>query len=394
MKIFAPRITEANGRTTASARIEISTPGLEYPQELYFSTRSTGSPMLSDKADAFVTAALPVAMRLGEPLDVEGPVSLRLAHGLGAYQDILTTWWPKRYRRVGIQFETLEARQSDARPSGVGCCFSGGLDSFQAVADLRMPAVRFPEYQITHALMINGFDQIMDLDHQGTSQKMYDAYQPALAQWGVDLMMIDTNLKLLKLAVMTRGQLSHSFGGSLTACAHALSPVFGRFCLSGHATYAHADLKPDGSHPVLDHHLSTDQMQVIHSGGRISRTRKLEALADDPVVCANLRVCFREPRFDAQTGAAINCGQCEKCVRTIVSLHIMGKPDSFTTFPYRPPLGELRDVRLLARTPIMFLNDLIDLARRKQESAWEELLSTALRRRKAALDGQASGHAR
>lgn len=390
MKIAQPKITEADGRSTVSAKIKIDQPGLDYPPELYFSVRSNGSKMLSERADAFVTAALPVAMRLGEPLEVGGAVSLRLAHGLGPYQDILTTWWPNRYRKIDVRYEQLLPRSEDVRPVGVGCCFSGGLDSFQAVADLRMPFVRFPEYQITHALMINGFDQVMDLDHQGSSQKMFDVYQPALARWGVDLMMIDTNLRLLKLAVMTRGQLSHSFGASLTACAHALAPVFGRFCLSGHATYAHADLKPDGSHPVLDHHLSTDQLQVIHSGGRISRTRKLEALAQDPVVRENLRVCFRDLKFDARTGAAINCGQCEKCVRTIVSLTIMDQLDAFTTFPFRPPAQALRDVRLLARTPYIFLNDLIELAERRQKPDWVKLLQEAMKRRKTVLSSHAS----
>jgi hypothetical protein len=250
----------------------------------------------------------------------------------------------------------------ESHPTGIGCSFSGGVDSFQALVDLRMPLVRFPEFEITHALMINGFDQVMDLEHRGVSQQMYEAYSSALAQWGIELVMVDTNLKLFKESVMTKKHLWASFGGSLTACAHALGSLFGRFSLPGHATYAYPDLKPVGSHPMLDHHLSTDQLQVIHAGARMSRTRKLESLAEHSIVQNSLRVCFRDPEFDAETGAIINCGKCEKCIRTIISLDLLGCLDEFSTFPHQPPMRMLQDSQLLARIPTIFLQDNMELA--------------------------------
>ena len=383
MKISQPYISQMNGRTTVTAEVSTDKTDLDRPEMLYFSTQSTGPESFSTRADAFVAGLLPVAMILGESLEIEAPVSTRLAHGLEHYQDILTTWWPHFFRRSNIRYSNLVERQGESRPKAVGCCFSGGVDSFQAVSGLRMPAIRFPEFEITHALMINGFDQVMDLDHRGVSQQMYEAYSPALAQWGIELVMVDTNLKLFKEAVMNKTHLWASFGGSLTACAHALGSLFGRFNLPAQATYAHPDLRPVGSHPILDHLLGTDQLQVIHTGARISRARKLEALADHSIVRDNLRVCFRHPEFDPESGAVINCGKCEKCIRTLISLDILGRLGEFSTFPNRPPMQMLRDSQLLVRIPTIFLEDILELAKRQRQGGWVDILERALAIRKA-----------
>ena len=68
----------------------------------------------------------------------------------------------------------------------------------------------------------------------------------------------------------------------------------------------------------------------------------------------------------------------------------MDQLDAFTTFPFRPPAQALRDVRLLARTPYIFLNDLIELAERRQKPDWVKLLQEAMKRRKTVLSSHAS----
>ncbi len=383
MKISRPYISQLDGRTTLSAEVSTEKTDLNRPDVLYFSTQSSGPESFSTRADAFVAGLLPVAMMLGESLEIEAPVSTRLAHGLEHYQDILTTWWPHFFKRCDIHYSNLVERSSEPRPKAVGCCFSGGVDSFQAVAGLRMPAIRFPEFEITHALMINGFDQVMDLDHRGVSQKMYEVYSTALAQWNIKLVMVDTNLKVFKESVMNKTHLWATYGGTLAACAHALGSLFGRFNLPAQATYSHADLRPVGSHPVLDHLLGTDQLQVIHTGARISRVGKLEALADHSIARDNLRVCFRNPEFDPESGAVINCGKCEKCIRTIISLEILGRLGEFSTFPNRPPMGMLHDSQLLARIPTIFLKDIQELAERQKQPEWVNILKRAVLIREA-----------
>ena len=379
IRISSPEIIDRPNMLELSARVGSPAFPAGLPERMIWSVKRDSGVTFSDRSDAFLIGVLPVAMRLGQNVEIEGEISTRLAQGIETYQDILSTWWPQVFRRVEVSMGRANPRNMDRRPAGVGCCFSGGVDSFSAVQALRPPLNRFPEFGITHAMMINGFDQIVDLNQTGVSRQMLHVYSKALEQWGVRLVMIHSNLKLFRDAVFRKHELTASFGSPLTACAHALSPVFGRFNLSGHATYRYEDLKPIGSHPMLDHHLSTDQLQIIHLGASLSRSEKLERMVSETPVRQSLRVCFRSPKFVAETGEVLNCGACEKCVRTIVMLDIIGQLENFPTFRHRADISAYKVPGLLSKIPAMFLQDMIRMAQRHQRDDWLILLKQSAR---------------
>ena len=348
MRIGPPLIRHYKGRHYLSAKIVVETAGVDCPKSLWFAATGDEPPFLPDMTDAFVVGLIASAMYLGEDIWVEGKVSTRLANGLDTYQNVLSTWWPGIFKCVDIHYECLLERRKDLRPGGVGCTFSGGLDSYHAVMQLLPKQVKYPGFSITHALMINGFEQISDLDRRGIAQHMYSIYQSTLKEWDVNLLMVDTNMRSFRSVILERMEQVNSYSSALASCAHALGGVFGRFGISGHATYAYNQLEPDGSHPALDHHLSSDQLQIFHTGTTHSRSRKTEILAEFPHVRESLRVCFRGLSFDKQTRMPINCCECEKCVRTMVALIIIGKLDQFPTFSKRrAPLTSYRNPDIL-----------------------------------------------
>lgn len=222
MRIKPPSITHQQGRHILSADIEVKTRGVNCPDSFWFAMEGEESCFLPDMADAFVIGLVASAMYLSEDIWVEGMVSTRLAHGLETYQRILNTWWPGVFKCVDIHYECLVDRRQDLRPRGVGCTFSGGLDSYHAVRQLLPSNMKYSGFSITHALMINGFDQLYDLERQGTAQKMYNIYQPILKEWGVDLLMIDSNMKSFRNAMLKRSEQVHSYSSALAACAHGL----------------------------------------------------------------------------------------------------------------------------------------------------------------------------
>jgi hypothetical protein len=116
MKISQPHISQNKGRTSVAADVSTDRTNLDCPKRLYFSTRSTGPDSFSTRADAFVTGLQPLAMILGESLEIDAPVSTRLAHGLEHYQDILTTWWPDFYHRIEIRYSNLVERLNESHP--------------------------------------------------------------------------------------------------------------------------------------------------------------------------------------------------------------------------------------------------------------------------------------
>lgn len=374
------------------APISIDSDSGDWPRELGFEYRDGDEAALSTLADAFLVGMLPIAMRLGEDIRVEGPVSEPLAFGLETWQAAVATWYPDFFRRVTIRYDRFADRADDARPGAVGCCFSGGLDSWHAIWR-HLPAQQpLKAYQLTHALMINGFDQVDDSRTEGASQNMFDAYAPILGGLSVELVMVSTNLRSFRAAAFERKHLVRTFGSALLACAHALGRKFGRFAVPASASYAWDDLWPDGSHHVLDHMLGTDQLQIVRAGGDVSRSRKIEEVADIPEVQQSLRVCFRDPEFDPETGQVLNCGECEKCIRTITALDMVGKLDAFTSLSRRPPIDAYRQPQVLAKSTVLWLEDNLALARRQQRDDWIPVLEEALTIRKEFKRRYEAGH--
>ena len=386
MRIGTPTITRHQGRHVLSAQIATETGGINCPESLWFSTDYGELLFQPGLADAFVVGLIASAMYLGEDIRVEGMVSTRLAHGLDTYQNILNTWWPDTFKCVDIHYENLAERRQDLRPAGVACAFSGGVDSFHAVLQLLPSNMKYRDFSISHALLINGFDKLVDLERRGLAQTAFNTYQAALDQWDVTLLMVDTNVGSFRRGILGRREMALSYSSPLAASAHALGGIFGRFGISGHGTYAYPDLLPYGSHPALDHHLSSDQLQIVHAGTSHSRAKKIEMLADIPHVQENLVVCAKTPVFDQQTGLPVNCCECEKCVRTMVVLMIIGKLDDFPTFSKRhPPPAAYQDANLLSAIPEDFLADMVDLAHRRDQKDWMVTLETALNKRLALM---------
>ena len=388
MRISPPSVVQRDGRQVLEAAVTLQSDIVDYPPTLWFSSDREARCFLPELSDAFLVGLIASAMYLREDIHVEGAVSTRLAHGLETYQQALSTWWPGIFNRVEIHYGSLVNRRNDPRPSGMGCTFSGGLDSFHAVHQLLPERVKYEGFSITHALMINGFDQFYDPKRLGLAQNMYNHYQPLLKAWGVDLLMLDTNLKAFRNVTLKRPEQVHSYSSSLAACAHALGGIFGRFGISGHATYAYNQLEPDGSHPATDPLLSSDQLQIIHTGTNHSRSRKTELLADAPQVRQGLRVCFGAIEFDPASGMPMNCCMCEKCVRTISALIIIDKLDAFPTF------GRRRYRKYAYRNPDILqviddhhLKDMTEMARRHEQSDWVQALEQARALKRAAEGG-------
>lgn len=386
MRIRTPEISHKNGLHVLSARIEMATKTIYFPRTMWYAVSGIDPHFVPGQSDAFLVSLLVAAMKLGEDIRVDGPVSSRLAHGLDQYKRILNTWWPDSFKTVNIEYDSLVERAEDARPEGVACTFSGGLDSFHAVSELLPSNMPIPAYRITHALMINGFDQLADLQHRGVAQQMYRVYSTTLAKWNVNLLMMQTNQRQFRSAAMPRADSVRSYSSSLAACAHSLGGIFGRFNIAGHGGYGYLNLTPYGSNPVSDHHLSSDHLQVIYAGSSCTRSEKLELMVDSPEVQQNMRVCLHPPSFDRQTGRVTHCGECDKCVRTVVGLSILGKLDRFTTFPSLRPAEQYRRPEILSAMYPTALRDMRVMAERHGREDWVQILGRAIELNQANRD--------
>jgi hypothetical protein len=107
-----------------------------------------------DDASPFLPLALLLAMRRGEDLVVDGPVSPRLVRGAWQARELYRAWSPE-FRESRI--EVAEERACTLRSSEVGCFFSRGVDStYSAAAPREYPG------PLARLVFIDGFEPLHD----------------------------------------------------------------------------------------------------------------------------------------------------------------------------------------------------------------------------------------
>jgi hypothetical protein len=305
-------------------------------------------------ADMCVAAALIPSMRSGTDLHIRGGgVSARLLRSASALQDIVHAW-DSRFTPVSIRAGTGPSFDSTQK-NGVGCFFSGGVDSFYTLLKHRD--------EITHLIFVHGFD--VPLANWPLRSQVAAAIRAIAAALDKRLIEVETNLRDFS-DQYARWDL-HYHGAALASVAHLLAGTLSKAYIA--ASYAYSGLFPWGSHPALDPLWSGDDLELVHDGCDTTRLQKVLTIAACDSALRFLRVCYenRDGRY--------NCGQCQKCLRTMASLRLAGVLDRCSTFP--TPL----DVRAVAQTRVpeqawAFLRENLEAA-----ETWgnDPALATALR---------------
>jgi hypothetical protein len=343
MIVHEPEISRIDGRLRVSAQIEARVPKLGALGRLWFEVDAASGLAVSDRADAFLVAMLPIAMACGESLEVRGRTSPRLAWGVRELERIHFAWWPRLVTIVDVRCSPLEEARQDERGAGVATAFSGGVDSMYTLWNHSREREPLPAFRLTHALMINGFDLDVDLAETGRFDTLRAIYTPLLATLGVELVTLRTNLREFRTAGVKKRGLLRSFGTALIAPALVLSRALGRFYLP--AARGYTQFEADGSSPSTDHLLGSAGFQSIHDGADVpSRFAKLAALAQWPEAIAALRVCSNPSwrSVDSERGVIDNCGACKKCIWTLTSLELLTGRKTFPSFPRPVARAQLR----------------------------------------------------
>jgi hypothetical protein len=309
------------------------------------------SPGLSPSGDAALALVMVPAMRLGGTLDIAGPVSSGLLTAVQQIQDVFLSWdRAGAIRPLGLQPVDVRAstNATNGHAEGVGCFFSGGVDSFYTL-------LRHRE-EITDLVVVHGFD--IALEDARLRRALSEAAADVAQALGMRVIEIETDARQFGERYVTW---NHYFGCMLVAIAYGLAHRLGRIYLGTGHTYA--TLLPDGANPILDAPWSRGPIEIVSDGAGATRTQKVAALAAEPLAMRWLRVCWENH------DRAYNCGRCEKCLRTKVALQAVGALELCRMMPgpldrgalYRTRLGSmafmwremLRDLELMHSDPAL-----------------------------------------
>ena len=274
-----------------------------------------------ENGDPFVAALLAPAMFIGEPLRIPIPVSQKLMHSTDEIQSILQCWY-RDFSKVVVEAPAREqALISAKRSSLIGLFFSLGVDSFYSLLK-NVKNHPSDDETITHLLVVHGLDIYLEKWNSKLFPTVLANSGNVAQELGKEILPVTTNLREFTDRLVD--WIAVHMGGGLASIALALGCMLNAVNIASGPAYNY--LNPHGSHPLLDPLWSTEYLAVLHDGCEARRLDKVQFIAPFHIALENLRVCFN-------TVGEYNCGKCEKCLRTMICLHIAGDLHRASTFP-------------------------------------------------------------
>jgi hypothetical protein len=356
-------VSDANVRVAAKLQWEDT----ERPEfELYFDTDPRFVDDVDPNPNAFLIAAVVPAMFHGEArIRVEGHVCPQLRRGLIAIMRQLDVWYhAERSAPLIIEAGDCDrATKADAAGRHVASFMSGGIDALTVLRQNRLELAGDHPGSIRDCLFVHGLDLGSD-KRFGENEAHYRWAVSRLEELGrladFSLIPIRTNAALLgddyKLFVTA------SHGAVIASIAHAFSSRIGTALIASSASVF--DSEPWGSSPLLDPYYSSSDLTIRHDSACFTRLEKVRFVSEWPEALSYVRVCH-----DPRRGEALNCGRCEKCLRTMVALVICGKLQQCNAFADDDVSAELLST---LNTPPE--NGALPLRYLGHASLWRELL--------------------
>lgn len=317
MHIAKPVLTRRDGKLTWSVAVK----GLVgAPERLWFQLPEQHAELVTDLVDPAAIGLLIPAMHASEPMDVSGPMTDELAYNLThGYQHILEIVIPGLSR---IPIDTPNSVSADEPARGVGTGFSAGVDSFAVLAEHHF-APTPDALRLTHLTFFNVGSHTSGGRGRSIFHRRYEQLSPVAERIGLPFIPIDSNLD--DFYSFTHFQQTN--GPRNISAATLLQGGIGHYYLAGSVRFPHVRVHRTYDTAYSDSIslplLTTRRFRPIAHGHQYTRVEKTLIVADTPASHSSLDVCTNPPSSGG------NCSHCPKCLRTELTLEIIGRLESF-----------------------------------------------------------------
>ncbi|MBW2713338.1 MAG: hypothetical protein JRC77_06255 [Deltaproteobacteria bacterium] len=340
MQIAQPTLTELDNAFELAADVTFETPDrktmriwLQFPKDV---------PPPTALGDPFLAGLVIPALSLGEDIFIDAPVSAGLLYACqNKLLPVLRSWGWGTGAEI-IQCASLLEAQPPTPATGTASFFSSGVDSWHSVLKRRA--------ELTHLIYIHGMD--ISIDNNILWEPALALTRESAGQLGLPLLLVRTNMHNVALHELPSRleqlgrpfpyyALDRYFGSMLVAVATLLQERIQNVIIPSSWTYK--DWQPRGSHWLLEPSLSTPMQRYELDGAEATRSDKVCSIfTKRPEAIRRLRVCFAENRSD------LNCGQCEKCLRTMLSIRMAGGSDHLDAFSAPLDLDRIKKLKPVA----------------------------------------------
>ena len=311
-------------------------------QEIFFETIEEFAEDLSCNPHAFLVACTIPAMRFGEKrVFIDAEICPELHDGLITSMSLFRHWfdWYKPETNL-VQIESRQQNHTSpvTRIPRAAFLFSGGIDSLATLRANHLHYTMDHPLFIKDGVLIYGLEVREPENFEHVLKSMSILAQDA----GVTLIPVYTNIMDLgpeDINIFWKDFWVNEFmGATFAAVAHTLSKRFGVLYIN--STHDISYLIPYGSHPLIDPKFSSSDLRIRHEGIHLTRLAKARLISDWDLALQHLRVCNESEFYRSDT---LNCGKCEKCVRTMLALEALGVMQKATAFSFNDMTEELID---------------------------------------------------
>ena len=302
--------------------------------EVFLETVMDFAEGLAANPHAFLVGCIMAAMYHGEKrILIDAEICPELRDGLVTAMKRFAHWYPWYPTDAPIVRIEAKKRFSKSLPKTDGrraMFFSGGVDS---LATLRNNRINFP---IGHPSSISDGFLVYGLEIE--KPEKFDIVMKTVPKIAKDasltLIPVYTNLRYLD---DTWRFWEHMLMGSLfSAIAHAFTQRINSVLIASHYDIPYLE-KPYGSHPLIDSNYSSSDLRVKHDRP-LPRLKKTKMISDWDCALENVRVCNKTNLYESDQ---INCSECEKCLRTMMTLLTCDALKRSTAFKYDDVSAEM-----------------------------------------------------
>lgn len=302
-------------------------------RELWWETTERFAADLDASPDAFLLAALPVALLGGERrIRVEGRVCSNLREGLEVVMATYHAW------NVALRPLQIEATGEFVSPPPpvrrrTASFLSGGIDALALLRANRLEHPPGTPERVHDCLLVFGLNSYDFADGVPRTDRLaaFAAHLERMEELAREIEAVAvplyTNVRTFYPDFVSWAATGMTQG--LIAPALGLARRFSDVWLGSDGVQQNRD--PAYLHTLLARYFSTSAVQIRLAQSTLTRWEKTRLVADWDAALPYLRTCFYE-RIPAQ--GAVNCGSCEKCVRTMLALLAMGKLRQASSYPH------------------------------------------------------------
>lgn len=266
---------------------------------------------LSPRPEVFLCSFYFPAMSKGWNLRVAGGLDSVSLKNLAFIQAQAMDWWPG-FGGGDVGAEPVARAEAGRERAAF---YTGGVDSSYVLQHLHA--------QLGSAVFVEGFD--IPLGDEERLRATRASLRATAAECGLKLLVVRTNLREHPVFKFANWETTHI--AALASVAHALGRHF-------HTLYvAASDVPPPfGTAPDLDAAWSSASVSIENFSAELSRLERVRSIARWEPLRGRLRVCWENSSIE------LNCGFCEKCVRTRLQLLVSGAESGLDSFPKDQPL--------------------------------------------------------